>query len=106
VSHIIHTVTPLISHLVNHKFNEYIIDGKIDKETDPSQRKKILMQTQPVWIISHVIPSSAYAFIQIFCYACPRASQHDDLSLFTEHIIQAHLRTRSKFNRGDTNKKV
>jgi hypothetical protein len=35
-------------HLVNHKFNEYIIDGKIDKETDPSQRKKILMQTQPV----------------------------------------------------------
>ena len=33
---------------------------------------------------------------QILCYGCPRASKHQDLSMFTEHIIKTHLQTATR----------
>lgn len=68
-------------HYVGHKFNDHIIQGKstMDQFQQTSQRKKILV-----------------AKSEILCYGCPRASKHQNLSMFTEHIIKSHLQTAAR----------
>jgi len=68
-------------HYVGHKFNDHIIQGKNSTKDiqQTSQRKKILV-----------------AKSEILCYGCPRASKHQDLSMFTEHIIKTHLQTATR----------
>lgn len=65
--------------LVSHKFTEHYNSSQHRKEHrkpsfSTSDRKRILTQTQP-----------------IYCYACPRASKHQDLTEFTDHVVEKHL---------------
>ncbi|CAG5113230.1 Oidioi.mRNA.OKI2018_I69.chr2.g7355.t1.cds [Oikopleura dioica] len=75
--------------LVGHKFAEHFNTNQHRKTREPSDRKKILTQTLP-----------------IYCYACPRASKHTDLAEFTTHVIEKHLSIREKEKKGANGNQV
>ena len=90
-------------HYVGHKFNDHIIQGKSTKDIQQtSQRKKILVAKSEVKIIrefqffTNLFMNIHEEKIKILCYGCPRASKHQDLSKFTEHIIKTHLQTATR----------
>ena len=93
-------------HYVGHKFNDHIIQGKNSTKDiqQTSQRKKILvaksevrsLEKYPKKILKILKQKNPSKIFQILCYGCPRASKHQDLSMFTEHIIKTHLQTATR----------
>ena len=93
-------------HYVGHKFNDHIIQGKNSTKDiqQTSQRKKILVAKSEVRSNHRNLQTKNIEFLknfkilifQILCYGCPRASKHQDLSMFTEHIIKTHLQTATR----------
>ena len=85
-------------HYVGHKFNDHIIQGKNSTKDiqQTSQRKKILVAKSEVRSLGKFSKKNPSKIFQILCYGCPRASKHQDLSMFTEHIIKTHLQTATR----------